>query len=62
LTAALETTLEILNGTDPSKYPRYVSFLVKQPLYQDWIKSANDRDSSLAEKQRAWSARRKGSP
>jgi len=58
--AALETTLEILNGTDPSTYPRYLAILVKNPLYQDWIKSANARDSSLAERQRAWKARRKG--
>ena len=60
--AALKTTLEILDGTDPSTYPRYLSFLVKNPLYQDWIKSANDRDSTLAQRQQAWSARRKGSP
>jgi creatinine amidohydrolase len=60
--AALKTTLEILNGTDPSTYPRYLSYLVKNPLYQDWIKSANDRDSTAAEKQRAWSARRKTAP
>jgi creatinine amidohydrolase/Fe(II)-dependent formamide hydrolase-like protein len=58
--AALKTTLEIINGTDPKTYPRYLSYLVKNPLYQDWIKSANDRDSSLAAKQRAWSAKRNG--
>jgi len=56
--AALKTTLEILNGTDPKTYPRYLSYLVKNPLYQDWIKSANDRDAALADKQRAWSAKR----
>lgn len=61
-TAALTTTLEILNGNDPSTYQRYLSFLVKNPLYQDWIKSANERDSSLAERQRLWSARKKRSP
>jgi creatinine amidohydrolase/Fe(II)-dependent formamide hydrolase-like protein len=60
--AALRTTLEILNGTDPSTYPRYLGFLIKNPLYQDWIKSASDRDSALAERQRAWSARRKSPP
>ncbi len=60
--AALKTTLEILNGTNPSTYPRYLSFLVKNPLYQDWIKSATDRDSTLAERQRSWSARRRGPP
>ena len=62
-TAALKTTVEILNGTDPSTYPRYLSYLVKNPLYQDWIKSAEDRDAALGERQQAWkSARRKGSP
>ena len=59
--AALKTTLEILNGTDPKTYPRYLSYLVKNPLYQDWIRSANDRDSTLAEKQRSWKAKRDGS-
>jgi creatinine amidohydrolase/Fe(II)-dependent formamide hydrolase-like protein len=58
-TAALKTTVEILDGTDPKTYPRYLSYLVKNPLYQDWIKSANDRDSTLAERQRAWRVRRK---
>jgi hypothetical protein len=57
--AALKTTLEILNGTDPSTYPRYLSFLVKNPLYQDWIKSAEDRDAQLAQKQQAWAAQAK---
>jgi len=60
--AALKTTLEILNGTDPATYPRYLSFLVKNPLYQEWIRSANDRDSTFGEKQRAWSARRRRPP
>jgi len=60
--AALKTTLEILNGKDPSTYQRYLSFLVKDSLYQDWIKSANDRDAMLAEQQRSWSVRRKGRP
>ena len=57
--AALKTTLEILNGTDPATYPRYLSFLAKNPLYQDWIKSAQDRDSTLAAKQHSWSASRR---
>lgn len=60
--ATLKTTLEILNGTDPSTYPRYLSFLVKNPLYQDWIKSANGRDSALAQRERVWSAERKSRP
>ena len=57
--AALKTTLEILGGTDPATYPRYLSFLVKNPLYQDWITSATERDSAQADAQRAWKARRK---
>ena len=55
--AALATTLEILDGKDPATYPRYLSYLVKNPLYQDWIRSANERDSVHGEKQRAWIAR-----
>lgn len=52
--AALKTTLEILDGKDPSTYQRYLSFLVRNPLYQDWIKTSNDRDSTLAQKQSDW--------
>jgi hypothetical protein len=57
--AALKTTLEILSGTDPATYPRYLSYLVKNPLYQDWIASADERDATAAERQRAWLTRRK---
>ena len=57
--AALKTTLEILSGTDPATYPRYLSFLVKQPRYQEWIAESNARDSVLSAQQRAWSAKRK---
>lgn len=60
--AALTTTVEILNGKDPAAYPRYLSYLVKNPLYQDWIRSASERDSTLAAQQRAWSARRRDAP
>lgn len=56
--AAVKTTLEILNGTDPSTIPRYYSFLVKDSLYQGWIRSARAQDSLQAERQRAWSTRR----
>lgn len=59
---ANSATLEISNGTDPSTYPRYLSFLVKNPLDQDWITSANDRDSTLGQRQQTWITRRKGSP
>lgn len=57
--AALATTLEILGGSDLSKYPRYLDYLVKMPLYQDWIRSAEERDSLMDQKQRAWLAARK---
>ena len=59
--AALSTTLQILNGTDPSTYPRYTSYLVKNALYRDWIRSADERDAVLNEKQRTWLARRTSS-
>jgi creatinine amidohydrolase/Fe(II)-dependent formamide hydrolase-like protein len=57
--AALATTLEILDGADPAKYPRYLSYLVKLPLYQEWIRAAEERDSAMDQKQRAWLAARK---
>lgn len=57
--AALTTTLEILGGADPAKYSRYLAYLVKMPLYQDWIRAAEERDSAMDQKQRAWLAARK---
>lgn len=56
--AALTTTLEILAGADPSKYPRYLSFLLKNPLYREWIHAADDRDAALEKGQGAWLSRR----
>lgn len=56
--AALKTTLEILEGTDPAKYPRYLPLMAKNPSYQEWIASANERDRALGERQQAWNARR----
>ena len=56
--AAVKTTVDILNGADPAAIPRYLSFLVKNPLYQGWIESARAQDSAGAERQRAWRARR----
>ena len=58
--AALKTTLEILGGADPAKYPRYMSYLLKQPRYLDWIAASESRDAALGEKQRAWLAKRRG--
>ena len=54
--AAVKTTVQILDGTNPASIPRYLSFLVKNPLYQGWIKSARTHDSTLAERQRVWRA------
>ena len=53
-------TLEILNGADPAKIPRYLAYMVKMPLYQEWIRAAEERDSAMDQKQRAWLAARKG--
>jgi creatinine amidohydrolase/Fe(II)-dependent formamide hydrolase-like protein len=57
-TAALTTTLDILDGADPAQYPRYLAYLRKLPLYQDWIASAEQRDRTLADTQRNWLAAR----
>ena len=56
--AALKTTLEILEGTDPAKYPRYLPIMATNPPYQEWITAANDRDRASGEQQRSWNARR----
>jgi len=55
---ALKTTLEILAGADPAKYPRYLPLMATNPSYQEWIASATDRDREIAGRQQAWSARR----
>ena len=60
--AALKTTVEILEGKDPKSYPRYLSFLVKNPLYQDWIATSNARDSTLGKRQADWSRARATPP
>lgn len=57
--AAVRTALEILNGTDPASYRRYLPFMERNPHYADWIRTANARDSALGERQRAWRAARR---
>ena len=52
--ATVKTALEILNGKDPAQYPRYMTYLRRNPLYQDWIAAAEQRDSTLAARQQAW--------
>ena len=55
---ALKTTLEILDGADPAKYPRYLPLMQKNPSYQEWIASATERDRAIGERQQSWNARR----
>jgi len=57
--AALDTALKILDGVDPATFPRYADYLEKQPLYQEWIRAANERDAALEAKQRAWLEKQK---
>lgn len=57
-TAAIQTAVAILQGADPSRYQRYMTFLRRNPLYQQWIAAAERRDAALAEGQRAWLANR----
>lgn len=55
--AAVKTAVEVLNGADPSKYQRYLSYLRRMPLYQQWIASAEQRDSLLGARQGDWLSR-----
>jgi creatinine amidohydrolase len=57
--AALKSAVDILNGTDPASIQRYLSFMLRNPIHQDWIKRAEARDADYAERQRAWMAARK---
>jgi creatinine amidohydrolase/Fe(II)-dependent formamide hydrolase-like protein/ketosteroid isomerase-like protein len=57
-TTALKTVIEILEGADPATYPRYLPLMAKNPSYQEWIASANERDRAMGERQQAWNARR----
>lgn len=57
-TATVRTAVEVLQGTDPSNYPRYMTYLRKSPLYQQWIAEAERRDSAAAARQRSWQTQR----
>lgn len=57
--AAVKTSVEILDGRDPVTYPRYLAYLVKNPLYLDWIATTNARDSVAAARLQTWLAKRK---
>ena len=56
--AALKTTLEILEGTDPAKYARYLPLMETNPPYKVWIASATERDRTLGAQQQAFNASR----
>ena len=60
--SALKTTLEILEGADPAKYPRYLPFMARNPAYQEWIASATERDRTFGERHQSWNARRTEEP
>jgi creatinine amidohydrolase/Fe(II)-dependent formamide hydrolase-like protein len=56
--AAVRTAVEVLQGADPAKYPRYMTLLRRNPLYQAWIRTAERRDSTQAAQQHQWLERR----
>src|SRR5688572_18185598 len=56
--STLKTTLEILDGADPAKYPRYLPLMAKNPSYEEWIAAASERDRALGKRQESWNARR----
>ncbi|HUQ89609.1 MAG TPA: creatininase family protein [Vicinamibacterales bacterium] len=57
--AALKSAVDIVNGADPASIERYMTFMLRNPIHQDWIKRATARDASYAERQRAWMEKRK---
>ena len=60
--SALKTTLEILEGADPAKYPRYLPIMARNLAYQEWIASGTERDRTLGERQQSWNAGRNEEP
>ena len=58
----VRTAVEVLKGTDPAGYQRYMTFRRKRPLYQGWISAAERRDSVPGERQRTWLERRGARP
>ena len=58
--AAVDQTLKIIDGADPSAIPRYADILEKNPIYQkEWIAPAKAHDEALDAKERGWLSRRK---
>lgn len=56
--ATVTTALEILDGKDPTTYPRYLTYLKKLPQYQEWIAASAARDSVAGVRLGDWLARR----
>ena len=48
--------LLVIDGTDPSTFPRYGDWLYKNPLFQPWIQAGEQRDAEREARQRAWLA------
>ena len=57
--AAIKTAVEILDGTDPRTYPRYLAYLQRLPEYRAWIDSTTARDSIAGIRLADWLARRR---
>lgn len=56
--ATVKTSVEVLDGKDPSTYPRYVTYLKTLPQYRAWIDSTNVRDSVAGARLTTWMARK----
>lgn len=56
--ATVKTAVEVLDGKDPSTYPRYVTYLKTLPQYRAWIDSTNARDSIAGARLSNWMARK----
>ena len=52
--AALTHALQILDGADPTKLPRFSDYMEKNEHFAEWIRAAEARDAELEVKQRAW--------
>jgi creatinine amidohydrolase len=52
--AALTHALQILDGADPTKLPRFSDYMEKNEHFAGWIRAAEARDAELEAKQRAW--------
>ena len=52
--AALTHSLQILDGADPTKLPRFADYMQRNDHFAAWIRAAEARDAELEAKQRAW--------